>query len=308
VIYGPPPVDQPASPMSQLMPTIFELHNWFFDEGACLDLLHRIGAFYVEKQCETCGSTMNLSLTRQKFRCSRSTCRKQCSLRVGTFFEGSRLPCSKIMLMGYLWCNKSPSSAITAMTGHSNQTVAVFQNHFRQLVSGRVQTEDMMIGGCGIIVEIDESKLGMLKFKRGHRVEGVWVLGGVERTPERRVFMVPVERRDAGTLLDAINRHVRPGSIIYTDMWKAYAGLAGSMHFEHHAVNHSLHFSDPLTGVDTNKIEATWNALKQLIRPRNRTRAGIEEHLFEFIWRRQNHSRVWHAFLDAIVDTHYSVE
>lgn len=85
------------------------------------------------------------------------------------------------MLMGYLWCNKTPASAITIMTGHSNNTVALFQNHFRQLVSGRVQTEDMMVGGDGIIVEIDESKLGKRKFNRGHRVEGVWVLGSGRR-------------------------------------------------------------------------------------------------------------------------------
>lgn len=290
------------------IPTIFSLHDWFFNENSCLKYLHDIGAFYVDQQCSACRNTMQLAISRQKFRCSRSTCRKEVSIRTGTFFEGSKLQFSKIMLMGYLWCNKTPASAITIMTGHSNNTVALFQNHFRQLVSGRVQTEDMMVGGDGIIVEIDESKLGKRKFNRGHRVEGVWVLGGVERTAERKVFLVHVEKRDAQTLLDAINRYVRPGSIIYTDMWKAYMGLRDNPSFEHHTVNHSLHFVDPVTGVDTNKIEATWNALKQLIRPRNRTSSGIDEHLFEFIWRRQNNSRIWSAFLEAIAETHYSIE
>jgi hypothetical protein len=32
------------------------------------------------------------------------------------------------------------------------------------------------------IVEVDESKFGKRKYHRGHRVEGVWVIGGVERT------------------------------------------------------------------------------------------------------------------------------
>lgn len=44
-----------------------------------------------------------------------------------------------------------------------------------------------MIGGPNIIVEIDESKFGRHQYTRGHHVEGVWLLGLVERTPERRV-------------------------------------------------------------------------------------------------------------------------
>jgi hypothetical protein len=48
--------------------------------------------------------------------------------------------------------------------------------------------DDCAIGGIDsngnpIIVEINESKFGKVKYHRGHRVEGVWVVGGVERTP-----------------------------------------------------------------------------------------------------------------------------
>jgi len=39
-----------------------------------------------------------------------------------------------------------------------------------------------MIGGEGIVVEIDESKFGKRKYSRGHKVDGVWVLEIVERT------------------------------------------------------------------------------------------------------------------------------
>ena len=63
------------------------------------------------------------------------------------------------------------------------------------------------IGGEGIIVEIDESKFGKRKYNRGHRVEGVWVVGGVEITPERRMFAVSVQDRSADTLRDIIQEH-----------------------------------------------------------------------------------------------------
>ena len=45
----------------------------------------------------------------------------------------------------------------------------------------------MVIGGEGIMVEIDESKLGRRKYNRGHRVDGILVVGGIEKTPEKRM-------------------------------------------------------------------------------------------------------------------------
>ena len=72
-----------------------------------------------------------------------------------------------------------------------------------------------------------------------------WILGGVERTEERRVFLQRVETRDRRTLLGAIKKHVREGSIIYTDYWRAYAGLNERSGYVHWTVNHSKHFVDP---------------------------------------------------------------
>lgn len=46
-----------------------------------------------------------------------------------------------------------------------------------------------MIGGPGVIVEVDESKFGKRKYNKGHKVPGVWVFGGVERTLERKCFL-----------------------------------------------------------------------------------------------------------------------
>jgi transposase-like protein len=83
----------------------------------------------------------------------------------------------------------------------------------------------MVIGGQGVVVEVDESKFGKRKYHRGHHVEGVWVIGGVERTNERLIFAEVVDRRDAQTLIDVISRHVAEGSIVYTDMWRGYAQL-----------------------------------------------------------------------------------
>jgi hypothetical protein len=37
------------------------------------------------------------------------------------------------------------------------------------------------IGGNNSVVEIDESKFGKRKYNRGHRAEGVWVRGMIDK-------------------------------------------------------------------------------------------------------------------------------
>lgn len=164
------------------------------------------------------------------------------------------------------------------------------------------------MGGPGIIVEIDETKLGKRKYNRGHRVEGAWVLVGVERTEERRVFLVHVADRSSRTLLEVISRHVAVGSIIYTDMWKGYSSINTRLGLEHHTVNHSKGFKDWHTGVHTNTVEGTNNGLKYHIHARNRTANSMEEHLLEFIWRRRNATALWEAFIIALKEIHYDIE
>ena len=99
-------------------------------------------------------------------------------------------------------------------------------------------------------LEIDESKFGKRKYNRGRQVEGHWVFGGTERIIGE-CFLVEVEHRDAATLLPLIQHHIRPGSIIYSDEWKAYSRITATTGMSHEAVNRSLHFVDPATGVHT---------------------------------------------------------
>jgi transposase-like protein len=192
-----------------------------------------------------------------------------------------------------------------SMPGLSRQTSCDYISAYRELIANSLTSDDTMIGGDGIIVEIDESKFGKRKYHRGHRVEGVWVLGGIERTDAKKVFLVPVESRDSETLLTLIDRHVKPGSIIYTDMWAAYGGVRGLLGMPHFTVNHSKNFKDPLTGVHTNTIEGLWNGVKSRIRPRSRVKSGINMHFMEYIWRKKHSSSLWTSLLLALKTSFY---
>lgn len=286
-------------------PNIYDLQRVFFDENYCLQFLAGSLIFYPTIQCVNCGQDMHMNLNRQTYRCSRRQCNKERSLRSFTFFFGSALPCSKILLLAFLWVNGAPWTCALGISGHSSPTVSQFYRHFRSLVTSALNEEDDIIGGQDIEVEIDETKLGKRKYERGHRVDGVWVLVGVERTPERKVFLVAVPDRTANTLTAVISSHVHPGSIILTDMWRGYSSLERDLGFIHRQVNHSIEFVNSADGTCTNTAEGTNNALKLRIRPRNRTRDGIIEHLGEFIWRRKNTNDLWGALISALREVHY---
>ena len=76
---------------------------------------------------------------------------------------------------------------------------------------------------------------------------------------------------------------------------------------EHATVNHSKYFKDPVSGVCTNTVEGLNNGLKMKIAARNRTRDGIDGHLGEFLWRRENKGNLWTAFIEALRVMHYDV-
>lgn len=77
----------------------------------------------------------------------------------------------------------------------------------REICEEMVLQKSGPIGGVGKRVQIDESKFGKRKYHKGHRVEGQWVFGGIEEDSMRQ-FLVPVEKRDAATLIPIIKRYM----------------------------------------------------------------------------------------------------
>jgi transposase-like protein len=113
------------------------------------------------------------------------------------------------------------------------------------------------LGGKDSIVEIDESKFGKRKYNRGHRVDGVWVVGAVNRTT-RRIVLSHVSKRDSDTLTKFCRDYIKPDSMIFSGCWRGYNSLSNYFK-QHKTVNHSRSFVDQDSNVHTNTIEGNWN-------------------------------------------------
>ena len=114
-----------------------------------------------------------------------------------------------------------------------------------------------------------------------------WVFGmlGIKRQRRLPVLRL-VKKRSRRHLLPIIKRHVRPGSSIISDQWRAYVGALSAAGYNHYSVNHSRTFVDHESGAHTQNIERAWGVYKgQLWRQRgNRNVRLLKEHLAFIEW------------------------
>ncbi|XP_068240034.1 uncharacterized protein [Palaemon carinicauda] len=160
-----------------------------------------------------------------------------------------------------------------------SHTLVDWYNFCREVCEQVLILDNKKIGGPGHIVEVDESKFGKRKYNIGHKVEGTWVFGGIDRETRETFFRV-VEKRNAETLISALKEQVLPGTTIISDCWKGY-GKVKDHDFKHFTVNHSVNYVDPNDPtVHTNTIESQWRVLKRSLLPRFGTQKTLYESYF----------------------------
>lgn len=257
---------------------------------------------------------------RHEVRCVNEDCRWfwrrgkpfQCSFFRGSLLQKCKLPKNEVLHLFYLWLQKVPAKTAASMLGWRADTAGRWLKHLRQIVTEMILTgdfSDVVLGGPGIIVEIDESKFGKRKYNRGRRANGDWVMGMVERTTRRRIVMIVVKDRSAETLLPIVSKFIAPGSIIHSDMWKAYGNISSIplRNYEHRTLCHKDEFvASDEWGTHTQTIEGNWGSCKREIPIQIRTGQDLQDYLFEFSWRRQNAGDLWPAMLHALSNVRYT--
>jgi transposase-like protein len=246
-----------------------------------LNMIENLKSKVLEK-CPKCGAPMKSAYDNRAI-CSENLCKfKKQNIWTNTLFEKTRKSKIKILRILELWMQKMSIKNISYVIGTSRQTIWNLLLKVKKRLIPNYYNSLEQIGGNNLIVEIDESKFGKRKYNRGHKVEGVWVLGLIEKTGDKRIILFILDDRKKETLNYFIQNSVKNDSTIRTDCWKGYVDLKFLFN-SHQTVNHSICFKDKITGVHTNTIEGSWYGVKTSIPNRGRTRDKIELYLCRYM-------------------------
>jgi len=189
---------------------------------------------------------------------------------------------------------------ISKEIGVSVHTVVDWSSFCREVCIFWLCKQSTVLGGAGVVVEIDEAKFGKRKYNRGRWLDGQWVFGGFERG-SKNCFLVPVPSRGSDVLLEVIQQWIHPGTTIISDCWKAYDCLS-SEGFVHESVNHSKNFVDPHSRAHTQNIERIWREVRGGIPRFGRKEAHMVGYLAEFLFKRKyaDYRERVHAFFTVV--------
>ncbi len=220
-----------------------ELIEYFSDKQKCYDYLTQL-RWNGNVTCSFCNceKVYELKGDNKRFKCS--NCRKQFSASKGTIFENSPIPFQKWFMAVYiLTAHKKGISSIQLGTDMGvTQKTAWFMAH-RVRFALKVSSFDIQLDG---VVQADETFMGgknknrhadkKVKNSQGRSVKDKTpVFGLADEKGKVKTQVIP--NTQAETIKPIIIAElVKKGSIVVTDEWQAYRGLAKN--YQHVVVNH----------------------------------------------------------------------
>jgi transposase len=148
-------------------------------------------------------------------------------------------------------------------------------------------------------VEVDETYVGgrWKNKRRSIRDNGTKRGRGTKKQPvfgilcrNGQVWAEIVDTVEAATLQPLISSKVKKGSIVCSDSWRAYTGIA-SKGFVHRMVNHTEREYSDGKGNHINGLEGFWGYLKRKLAAKGGIRrAKLFLYLGEYVWR-YNHRK-----------------
>jgi transposase-like protein len=274
-------MEQALSPPTSLLEAI----RYFSHPDRCL-------AFMVAMRwpdgpvCPTCGSReVRFLSTRRLWECKAKHARKQFSVKVGTIMEDSPIGLDK--WLPAIWIITSAKNGVSshemARTLGITQKSAWFLLHRIRLamqmgsferLSGDVEIDETFIGG-----RARNMHTGKRKVKGTGPIGKAAVMGLLERHGDgaSKVHVSVVPSRRKPTLHAEVQKHVEPGTTVYTDALASYEGMDD---YTHKVVDHAeCYVKDKV--IHTNGLENFWSLLKRSIRG---TYINVQPfHLFRYL-------------------------
>jgi len=240
--------------------SVIEFFERFPDERACLHHIHGIrwGDHSPCPRCQRHGKWAWVKGSKKY----QHACWKHISVLKDTVFYRSNLSLMAWFYAMLLLCNSSigvRSSTVRKQLGIGIRSSSRMVNLIRLQMAAYDRPE--MLGGDGKTVQVDELLIKSCLYDDGSgRPNRVTILGF---SCDNIVLAGIVADRKKATILRAIERYVRPGSLIVSDGHSGYKRLR-QLGWKHVAVNHEQGFY-VMNGSSTAGIESYWSTLKRTL-------------------------------------------
>jgi transposase len=188
----------------------------------------------------------------------------------------------------HLFLMEQSSNSIAEQTGFEQRRLlraltkirVVMTQDIPEIFSGAIEVDETYIGGQWKNKRKTICDQGT---KRGRGTKKQSVFGILRRNGT--VWAEVVDDVESDTLQPLISRKVSTGSIVCSDTWKAYTGIA-ARGYVHRLVNHGERQYSDGKGNHVNGLEGFWGYLKRKLA----SKEGIRQerlHLFlgEYVWR-----------------------
>jgi transposase len=185
------------------------------------------------------------------------------------------------------------AQGIAEETGIERKRVLRALLHIRQAMAQDIA--DVFSG----TVEIDETYIGgQWKNKKKSQKSDTAKRGrGTQKTPVfgilcrgGKVWAEVVPDTKAKTLLPLVSQRVRQGSVVCSDTWRSYTGIAAKG-YVHRIVEHGKHEYSDGKGNHINGLEGFWGYLKRRLAAKGGIRRErLPLYLAEYVWRYNHRS------------------
>lgn len=232
-------------------------------------------------------------------RCKNKSCQKTHSPFAGTIWKEISDRQLFLFVIG-AFLGRCTVRSVADLTSSKEETISKYTMIIKNALylENEAEKADMKLGGAGVVVQGDESRVFSRKYNVGRVLkitEHGWLFGMVEDKENGRLYLEMVKTRDGERLKGIIKDHTQDGTTVFTDRWPAYEGLDDDQ-TKHFKVNHKQCFvshqrinveegvevvecgSDEAEDADdqvllddtivvhTNKIERVWREVKRGLR------------------------------------------
>ena len=239
-----------------------------------------------KRHCPRCENTVLWKLKDNRFKC------KNCNYKFGdftaTYLNKLKIPINEVAHILYLFTLGVPAYRMRKYIESSLKTIQKVFTVTRQAIYDQALVELKQANISGEI-EMDETMFGGRRSgKRGWGASGKHMIFGMYQR-NGKVFTFPISSRSRENLLEIIHKHIKPGSLYYTDDWHAYSSL--SIRGNHVVITKEK--GKPKGRNHLNGIEGFWSFAKNWLYqyrgvPRHHFHLYLKEVEFRFNHRDEN--------------------